>query len=114
LDTLPGSEVRVFAIWLPVLPTDIAPPTSGVMALLHDTRARQYWDESRLLSSEFVRMRGGGSGSDDREIVWDDVAVFAPGDRWTSTLPAPLFDGGNVVDVAPEVRRHLAKIVKPR
>ena len=46
----PSAKLKVLAVWLPVLPSDIAPPTKSVLALLHDTRVTQYWDEDRLLS----------------------------------------------------------------
>ena len=46
----PDAKLKVLIVWLPVVATDVAPPTKRVLGRLKDTRATQFWDEKRLTS----------------------------------------------------------------
>jgi len=104
LTARPELAVRVFVVWEPVIPTDVAPPTSKTLARIHDRRARQYWDRDRALSADVVRSilaapdRYGLRDQVDADtIVWDTVAVFPAGARWENEFPVPSFYGFPVV-----------------
>jgi len=104
LDALPDANVRTFVVWEPVIWSDIAPPTSSVLALLRDPRAAQYWDAKRSLSRDIVRSvnqdpRRYGFDEPLHEgfVVWDVVAVFEPGVVWGQDLPVPAFYDGPVM-----------------
>lgn len=104
----------MLVVWEPVIMSDIAPPTTRTLARIADPRAVQFWDNERLISQEILRASsvapdgaGMGSGSDDGEIVWDYVAIHPAGGTWEDVPPAPEFEGGTVLDVIDEVRRHL-------
>ena len=96
--------------------TDLNPPTSWVLGRTSDTRAVQFWDEDRLLSEFIVKaamedpslLRPGDTLLPDM-IVWDLVAIFPPGARW-STLPKPAYYGGPVVEVIDEVRSAISEM----
>jgi hypothetical protein len=103
LDALPDARVRTLVVWEPVIFTDLAPPTSSVLALVRDRRARQYWDPGRAVSEDIVRSvnadprrYGFDAPLGDGYIVWDVAAVFGPGEVWDADLPVPVFHDGPV------------------
>lgn len=104
MDSRPGLPVRVFVVWEPVIPTDLAPPTTRALARIGDRRVAQYWDPDRALSEDIVRSVLAAPDRYDLDdalyedsIVWDAVALFAPGVRWEHEFPAPAFYGFPVV-----------------
>lgn len=114
LDELQALPLRVLVVWEPVLWTDVAPPTSGVLARLSSLNAIQFWDERRLLSQFMVEaaakdpslLQPGDTLPPDM-IVWDFVAIFPPGAIWKD-VPRPAYYGGPVVDVMDQVRSTLS------
>ncbi len=111
LQQVPG-ELEVFAVWEPILRTDLVPPTSNVLSNLRDLRARQYWDPEHLMSAGLVTGMGpekqSGRGPLLRKgLVWDTVAVFKPGARWEGQLPRPDYVGSDVVDSVDDLTRLL-------
>jgi hypothetical protein len=96
-------EVRVFAIWEPVLPTDLVAPSTATLARIPDVRAAQYWDSKRTLS-HFL-------GEHNRStVVWDYIAVYPPGTVWLDAPPKPVYSDSPVRDAitsAKESIQHL-------
>jgi len=87
-----SQDVRVFVIWEPVLPTDFAAPSTAALARIPDPRAAQYWDRRRALSHLL--------GEHNRSsVVWDYIAVYAPGKLWQDASPKPIYSDGPVRDV---------------
>jgi hypothetical protein len=87
-----SQEVRVFVIWEPVLATDFAAPSTAALARIPDLRAAQYWDRKRTLS----HLLGEHNGS---TVVWDHIAVYAPGALWHDAPPTPVYSDSPVRDV---------------
>jgi len=115
-------RVDVFAVWEPILPTDLLSPGTDTLALLQDSRVWQVWDRGHLLSDEMRagmtahpsaialetrRLYGKADG-----ILWDAVAIFAPKAKWTETLPAPAYLDGDVVDVTAAVEDRLKQMTQ--
>lgn len=98
-----GKDVRVFVVWEPVLPTDLAAPSTAALARVPDLRAAQYWDRQRVLSHLL--------GEHNRpSVVWDYIAVYAPGTTWQDTPPKPVYSDHpvrNVIGGAKDVIQHL-------
>src|SRR5262245_17090927 len=121
LDEMGTRPVHVFIVWEPVVATDLAPPTSAVLARASDPRVSQYWDRSKALSKSLQRTAAGAWRglpiSDDlREagVVWDYVLVFSAGGEWSDAgPPAPDFAGGTAVDTIAETKAHLDSLAKP-
>ena len=115
------ASLSVLVVWEPVLPTDVAPPTTATLGLLHDPRAMQYWDAGRAVSADIVRSMTASParyGVDEHEIapdtvVWDAVAVFPAGDLWERELPVPDFMDFPVVDSVNGLRASLASQLAP-
>ncbi len=80
----------MFVVWEPVLPTDLAAPSTVTLQRLSDLRVSQYWDREHLVS----RLMG---EHDRRSLVWDYVAVYQPGKLWDTALPQPASSGVPVV-----------------
>ena len=105
-----SQDVRVFVIWEPVLPTDFVAPSTAALARIPDVRAAQYWDRKRGLSHLL--------GEHNRStVVWDYIAVYAPGILWQDTPPRPIYSDHPVRDVISgakdAVQRLLASGPKP-
>jgi hypothetical protein len=117
LNDLAEAPLVLFVVWEPVILTDVAPPTTGVMARISDSRVVQLWDRSRVLSELLLRTardeRGRSSHNGDAgegSIVWDYVLVFPPESEWGDSLGPPEFAGGPVIAVIDEVRSRLARL----
>ena len=64
------------------MPTDFVAPSTAALARIPDARAAQYWDRKRALSHLL--------GEHNRStVVWDYIAVYAPGTLWQDALPKP-------------------------
>ena len=105
LKEFPGKPVRAFVVWEPVLATDWGAPSTASLNRISDGRVAQYWDKDRLVSKLL--------GEHDRKsIVWDHVAVYAPGGTWNPT--AALFADGPVVKVLDPAREAITKALNPK
>jgi len=81
-------KIRVFVIWEPVLPTDLAAPSTMTLKRISDTRGSQYWDKQHLVSSSI---------GDPEGVVWDYVAVYPPGKLWDKSPPEPVYSHAPVI-----------------
>ena len=104
----PHIPVRVFVVWEPILPTDLAPPITAVLGRMPDLRVQQYWDPNHLLAKRMAADARAPQPEpeccDRSGILWDLAAVYAPGAQWDQRLPAAVLFNGPVVDVADAVR----------
>jgi len=100
-----GANVRVFVVWEPVLATDFAAPSTAALARIPDVRASQYWDRKRVLSHLL--------GERNRStVVWDSIAVYAPGTLWQDTPPKPVYSNGPVRDVINGAKDAVQRLLK--
>jgi hypothetical protein len=110
----------VLVVWEPVIRTDLAPPTTATLSRISDSRATQYWDHDRVLSTYLVSVARANPNwlrpqdrerltRDDGFIVWDAALAFPVGSRWDSTLPQPLFYGGPVAQEVDSIRAALTE-----
>ena len=92
LKEIDNKDVRVFVVWEPVLATDLAAPSTAALARVPDLRVVQYWDRRRALSHLM--------GEHNRaSVVWDYIAVYAPGALWQDAPPKPVYSDHPVRDV---------------
>jgi hypothetical protein len=100
-----GRPVRAFVVWEPVLPTDWFSPSSMTLNRLSDTRTAQFWDKGRLISHAM--------GEHDRDsVIWDYIAIYAPGAVWQDAPPPALFHDGPVVRVVEAARAALVQALQ--
>jgi hypothetical protein len=89
----PGDNIRVFAVWEPMLPTDWSRPNTRVLARLLDPRVIQVWDKDHLLAG---LMEKGAPGRHPSCCTlngawWDVIAAYPPASKWTASAPALIF-----------------------
>src|SRR5262249_25155598 len=94
---------------MPVLVTDLGPPTTGNMARVPDRRVAQYWDPKGTISKRMLAaarahpdwLPEGERAAINRPgfVVWDFVAAYQPGARWDADVPRDAYHGGPVVQV---------------
>jgi len=100
LERFPNADIRVYVVWLPVLPLDNN--RVSVTETLMDGRATHFWDNDRTVSDELATAYG-----NEGAVLWDAVFVFGPDAKWGSTPPTPVGSGAPVVDAISVVERTL-------
>jgi len=101
LDEQREGKLRVFVIWEPVLPTDLAAPSTMTLKRINDSRASQYYDKDHLVSKSMG----------DSDLVWDYVAVYPQGKLWEKGPPEPAYSHAPVVKGIDETREAIKKLV---
>jgi hypothetical protein len=113
LESNPDPQVRVFAVWLPILPTDFTAPNTSAMARIPDLRVQQFWDPDHLVAKAIAAAAGPTQPQPDcceqDGILWDLAAVYPKGARWDNALPAATFLNGPVGDVKDGIGAILRK-----
>jgi hypothetical protein len=99
-----SQDLRVFVIWEPVLPTDFVAPSTAALARIPDVRAAQYWDGKRALS----RLLG---ERDRSTVVWDYIAVYAPGTLWQDAPPKPIYSDNPVHDAIRGAKESILRLL---
>jgi len=106
----------VFAVWEPILVTDLARPISGVLHRMSDTRVRQYWDPGHMvadrLSKDARPPQPVPECCERREFLFDVAAVYPPGATWTDRMPTATVFNGAVVDIADRLAEAVAARTK--
>ena len=107
LGEINSKSVQAFVIWEPVLPTDLVPPSTAALARIPDVRAAQYWDRKRELSHLL--------GEHNRPtVVWDYIAVYAPGTLWQDAPPKPVYSDSPVRDVINGAKESIQLLLASR
>src|SRR5215472_7913302 len=104
LSEMSGRDVRVFVVWEPVLPTDFTAPSTAALARIPDGRVSQYWDRKRALS-HLLGEHGRSS------VVWDNIAVYAPGTLWQDAPPQPVYSNHPVRNVISGARDTIQRLL---
>lgn len=86
----PDADLRIFVVWLPVMPLDARFNVADVMV---DRRARHFWDNGQRVSHELAAAYGSPG-----QLVWDAFFLFGPGEHWNHGPPRPLAEGSPVVE----------------
>jgi hypothetical protein len=103
LDEQREGNIRVFVIWEPVLPTDLAAPSTMTLKRIADTRASQYWDKEHLVSKSIGETDG---------VVWDYVAVYPQGKLWEKGPAEPIYSKAPVVHAIDGTREAIQKLLR--
>ena len=92
----------MFAVWQPMLPTDVSAPVTRTLARLSDRRIRQYYDPDHLIAKRLKSDARVPQPEPDcctrSGILWDLLVVYPPGAVWTDRLPIAATFNGPVVD----------------
>ena len=66
---------------------------------LDDRRVKQFWDTGHVIATLVKKTEGKlhPACCEDKGFLWDLTAAYAPGSRWTNSLPEPMLLNGPVV-----------------
>lgn len=119
---IPDPNLRIYVVWMPILPTDIRPPGQAHVDRVPDPRATHYWDSKAKLSQIFRDVLLPRAGFGTRPVVWDAYMLYGPDAEWTAAPPKPPWwfqqmkghgQALNGADVAGEARRLLEQLGTP-
>jgi len=83
-----------------------------VQARIGDPRVVQFWDKDHLVAKELQQQLSSSQVCCQRNgIIWDVAAIFPRDAQWGTS---PAFFGGAVLDVAADVRQHVAAMNSSR
>jgi hypothetical protein len=85
----PSDQLRVYAVWLPMLGGDAREEWNGTT--MPDTRITHFWDGDRLVGQWFANHADGYEG-----IAWDAYYLYGPEATW-ETVPGPLEGSGGTI-----------------
>jgi hypothetical protein len=78
------SQVRVYAVWVPILKTDVKATVAAATELLPDERVSHFWDAEGDLVKAYARIMELGN-----RPAWDVYLLFGGEAEWKSQPPAP-------------------------
>lgn len=82
-----SDDVRVYAVWMPILEHDDEASAAEASSTLIDQRARHFWNPDRAIGRETARVL---RVQDKLEIAWDLFLVYGPDASWTAPgMPDP-------------------------
>ena len=85
LEKIPHSDVRVYAVWVPILRTDVKLSVPQATKRFTDARVSHYWDGEGNLVKGYARTL---------EIdgpAWDIYLLYGRDAEWKQEAPAPTF-----------------------
>ncbi len=80
-----GADLRVYAVWVPMLRIDFSLAVSRATTWLPDKRVDQFWDAEGELPRAYSRILR----LPDSRPAWDVYLVFDREARWGAEPPAP-------------------------
>jgi hypothetical protein len=112
----PRANVRVLVIWLPVLASDVGPPSDAVRRPLADPRVTEFWELERWASPHMIaraammaKAQGQAPPLGPDDIAWDLIALFPASTVWEDPFPTPTWYDGPVVRVLGPVEQVLSE-----
>ena len=85
LNNLPGKEVEVYSVWVPILPSDARFIVGRATKTLPDPRVAHYWDGAGELVAGFAPVLG----IDDK--AWDVYLLYDKQAEWKDAPPKPIY-----------------------
>lgn len=85
----PSEELRVYAVWLPMLWADAREKWNG--NTMPDTRVIHFWDGDLQVGQWFAKQVDGYEG-----IAWDVYYLYGPEATWEA-VPSPLASSGGTI-----------------
>jgi hypothetical protein len=87
LDAIEDPSLRLYVVWVPILPADQGPAAQNACSLAPDKRASHFWDAEGTLPTTFGRVLNLASGCP----AWDVYLAYPPGIRWDDEPPRPSY-----------------------
>ena len=93
LNTNQSSNLRVYAVWFSMIPTDARSRWNWTGGILDDPRVLHYWDEKKKVGRFYA---GKDPESDDWDVVWDTFYLYGSDARWIEKPDRELATGMTV------------------
>jgi hypothetical protein len=101
----PSRQLRVYAVWLPMLWGDARGMWNG--NTMADPRVTHFWDGDTVAGQWFAKQVDGYEG-----ISWDAYYLYGPNATWES-VPSPLIaSGGTIYDERQALKTQLEILLK--
>ena len=85
LEAIEDPSLRVYVVWVLMLPEDQSVQAQEASCLVSDQRASHFWDAERVLPTLFSSVLNLSSGYP----AWDVYLAYPPGARWDDEPPKP-------------------------
>lgn len=82
---LKGQDVKVYSVWVPMLPSDAKLTVGRATKSLDDPRVTHYWDADNVLSKAWAPVLG----IDDE--AWDVYLLYDKDAEWGEMPPKPIY-----------------------
>lgn len=89
LEQYPSEQVRVYAVWLPMLAGDAREEWNGMT--MPDARVTHFWDGDLQIGQWFATQVDGYDG-----VAWDIYYLYGADAVW-ETIPSPLLGSGQTI-----------------
>ena len=90
----PSQNLRVYAVWFSMIPTDARSRWNWTGGILEDSRVTHYWDEKKKVGRFYADKE---PETDDPDVVWDAFYLYGPDAEWKNK-PEPLISTGITVE----------------
>lgn len=104
LDTIKSPDLRVYAVWAPILKSDAESHVRAAAGRVTDERALRYWDEKGALVQSLARVLKIGD-----QPAWDVYLLYDRDAEWGDEPPAPS-SWMHQLQLAPERRLDGARL----
>jgi hypothetical protein len=105
LARLPSDQLRVYAVWLPMLPGDAREEWDGTT--MPDPRVRHFWDGEMEVGQWFGEHVEGYRG-----VSWDTYYLYGLDATW-ETIPSSLVgSGGTIIDKREALKMQVDKLLE--
>jgi len=85
LDDLRGQDVKVYAVWQPILPSDARFTVGRATKSLPDPRVTHFWDGDNELATSFSPVLAIDGPT------WDVYLLYDKGAEWKDSPPKPVY-----------------------
>ena len=82
---LPGQDVKVYSVWVPILPSDAKVTVGRATKRLDEPRVSHWWDGDNVLTQGYAPVLG----IDDQ--AWDVYLLYDKDAEWGDTPPKPTY-----------------------
>lgn len=93
LDKYPNADLKIYAVWMPIIRGDSRLAVPRAVALLPDLRVSHYWDPNRFSGNFFKKNIVPDVNA---SVAWDIFFLYDKDAKWDK-IPDPLVDKGRTI-----------------
>ncbi|MBK9214709.1 MAG: hypothetical protein IPM59_03795 [Chloracidobacterium sp.] len=80
-----GQDVKVYSVWVPILPSDAQLTVGRATKNLSESRVAHYWDGGNVLPTGYAPVLGIDGDA------WDVYLLYDKDAEWNDTPPKPVY-----------------------